>query len=107
MGIWNGKSSKVFKVKYSKNASKSIKEIYHMDNNSFGQGAFARVYKGYLLSNPKLKVAIKWIYKSYLGPEDLKVIDQEVVVLYSLKHPNIVKYYKFKTIFINFWFIYN
>ena len=93
MGIWNGKSSKVFKVKYSKNAGKSIKEIYHMDSNSFGQGAFARVYKGYSLQNPKLKVAIKWIYKTYLKPEDLEVIDQEVYVLQALKHPNIVKYY--------------
>ena len=94
MGMWNGKSSKVYRIKYTGNAGKSIKEIYHMDQRPIGQGAFAKVYKGYSLQNNKFKVAIKWIDKTYLSPTDLKAIDQEVLVLQKLNHSNIVKYYK-------------
>lgn len=93
MGMWHGTSSKVYRIKFTGNAGKSIKEIYHMDQFPIGQGAFAKVFKGHQLSDPNFKVAIKCIDKTYLKPDDLKVIDQEVLVLRELNHPNIVKYY--------------
>jgi serine/threonine protein kinase len=57
-----------------------------------GQGAFGRVY---LTKNKHngVQVAIKVMNKKKLKDE-LEAIQQEVMILNTLDHPNIVKYYE-------------
>lgn len=45
-------------------------------------------------SDPSIKVAIKVISKKNLSEADIEEIHQEVSILQSLDHPNIVKYYE-------------
>ena len=44
--------------------------------------------------NPEHKVAIKVISKSKLSPEEINELRDEVAILQSLDHPNIVKYFE-------------
>lgn len=88
------KNKQVFVCEESTDAKKLLKMRYHISHRLVGKGAFAKVYEGTSLSNPKLKVAIKAYKKKHLFEEDIKAIEAEVRVLSSLDHPNIVRYYE-------------
>ena len=92
MGSCCGKTTKIHRAKYTNNSGKILNETYYMDTKPIGEGAFAKVYKGYLLSNISQKVAIKKVDKTRLGRDDLKAIGDEITVLQRLSHPNILKY---------------
>lgn len=88
------KTKQVFVCEESTDAKKLLKMRYHISHRLVGKGAFAKVYEGKSISNPKLKVAIKAYKKKHLFDEDIKAIEAEVRVLSSLDHPNIVRYYE-------------
>ena len=58
-----------------------------------GQGAFGKVVLTHNKHNPDHKVAIKVLNKYTLGAA-MDLIHDEVAMLTSLDHPNIVKYYE-------------
>lgn len=58
-----------------------------------GAGAFGKVYLTKNKHNPDVQVAIKVMNKRKLKDE-LDAIKQEVMILNTLDHPNIVKYYE-------------
>ena len=65
-----------------------------MDDKELGTGAFSRVILA--TSNEGTKVAVKCISKNgELKQEDVDSLHEEVAVLRSVDHPNIVKLYDF------------
>ena len=58
-----------------------------------GSGAFGRVFLSESIADPSFKVAIKVIHKTKLK-DNIDDIKEEVRILTSLDHPNIVKYYE-------------
>jgi calcium-dependent protein kinase len=58
-----------------------------------GSGAFGSVYKTANIANPKHFVAIKVLNKKNMA-ENLAYVMEEVSILNTLDHPNIVKYYE-------------
>lgn len=59
-----------------------------------GQGSFARVYRAYHKATHQA-VAIKSINRDLLSSEKLMAnLEQEIKILKSLKHPNIVRFYE-------------
>lgn len=88
------KTNQVFVCEESIDAKKILQTRYRISHGIIGKGAFAKVYKGTSLSNPKLKVAIKAFKKNNLFEADIKAIEAEVKVLSTLDHPNIVRYYE-------------
>ena len=95
MGIRPSKKSSYLakKIHKGKNAASIIHQIYTLDPEPIGKGAFACVYKAYRTLNPELKVAIKMIDKQFINNVIMKTIKLENKVLTTLDHPNIVKYY--------------
>ncbi|OMJ84128.1 hypothetical protein SteCoe_14819 [Stentor coeruleus] len=59
-----------------------------------GQGSFGIVRKGARIDNPKFRVAIKTITKSKIK-DDPTQLKNEVEILSSIDHPNIVKLYDY------------
>jgi len=59
-----------------------------------GSGSFGKVFKGQNKSDASQHVAIKVISKQKLTDEELDALHQEVAILQTLDHPNIVKYYE-------------
>ena len=57
------------------------------------EGHAARVFKTYNLHNPDIEVAIKVMDKDKLSL-DIDTIFEEVAILHTLDHPNIVKYFE-------------
>ena len=76
---------------HSLNEQIYIRSKYKFSSKLIGKGAFARVYKGSLVADKNIKVAIKWYKKKWLLDKDIKAIEDEVKVLSTLDHPNIVK----------------
>ena len=63
-------------------------------NKILGMGAFGKVFHSTNRADPTLEVAIKLFNKSKLKSDSFKRIKEEVKILTSLDHPNIVKYYQ-------------
>ena len=72
-----------------------LKQNYYIDSKTqvLGVGAFGRVFLTKNKHNEDFKVAIKVLNKVKLG-DSIKRIMEEVAILHSLDHPNIVKYYE-------------
>lgn len=62
-------------------------------NKILGAGAFGKVFLSHNIADPSLEVAIKLFNKTKLKPEQVNRIKEEVKILTTLDHPNIVKYY--------------
>jgi calcium-dependent protein kinase len=58
-----------------------------------GVGAFGRVFHTTNIHSPDFQVAIKVLDKVKLR-DNIDCIMEEVAILHSLDHPNIVKYYE-------------
>lgn len=72
-----------------------LKKNYHIDSKTkvLGIGAFGRVFQTYNKHDSNFKVAIKVLDKVQLRDE-IDYIMEEVAILHTLDHPNIVKYYE-------------
>ncbi|OMJ94762.1 hypothetical protein SteCoe_1941 [Stentor coeruleus] len=77
----------------TKNISQKLTDIYSL-KKVIGQGSFGIVRRGAKLDNPDIQVAIKTITKSKIK-HDLSLLKNEVEILSSIDHPNIVKLYDF------------
>jgi len=58
-----------------------------------GAGAFGKVFLSESIADPSFKVAIKVLNKQKLGRK-IEDIKEEVKILTTLDHPNIVKYFE-------------
>jgi len=74
---------------------KELKQNYIIDNNTkvLGKGAFGKVFMTTNKQDVSLKVAIKVMDKIKLQ-DSLYLIMEEVSILNTLDHPNIVKYFE-------------
>lgn len=72
-----------------------LKQNYLIDSKTkvLGIGAFGRVFMTTNKHDKNFKVAIKVLDKVRLR-ENIDCIMEEVAILHSLDHPNIVKYYE-------------
>ena len=58
-----------------------------------GSGNFGKVFLAHSIANPDFKVAIKTLPKAKLI-DQLDAIKEEMKILSTLDHPNIIKYYE-------------
>ena len=58
-----------------------------------GAGSFGKVFLAEAINSPDFKVAIKAVSKKKIG-DDIKQLKEEIKILQTLDHPNIVKYYE-------------
>lgn len=70
------------------------KGMYSLDKKPIGKGQFVKVYKGLSTYEEGLQVAVKAFNKKLMTPEDIQAVKDEVDILVTLDHPNIVKYYE-------------
>ena len=72
-----------------------LRKNYQIDSKTkvLGTGAFGRVFLTNNKHNPDFKVAIKVLNKDKLM-DNIDCIMEEVAILHSLDHPNIVKYHE-------------
>ncbi len=77
------------------NSSNDLKKNYSITSTSkiLGAGAFGKVFLSHNIADPSLQVAIKFFNKTKLKREQVNRIRDEVKILTTLDHPNIVKYY--------------
>lgn len=95
MGGQHSKRSKgkIFRP-ISDDALEEVKKFYKLEKVPLGRGAFGQVLEGVSITDPNFKVAIKVIKKNNMKAKDIKELNNEVQILNSLDHPNIVKYYE-------------
>jgi calcium-dependent protein kinase len=81
----------IFLEKFSKQADykKKYEYISMLGNGGFGK---VRLYRDKISKD--LKFAIKTLKKDFLNPHSLKSLEDEVSILRTLDHPNIVKYFE-------------
>ena len=81
----------IFLEKFSKQADykKKYEYISMLGNGGFGK---VRLYRDKISKD--MKFAIKTIKKDFLNPHSLKSLEDEVSILRTLDHPNIVKYFE-------------
>lgn len=66
---------------------------YEIDyNQPLGEGSYGKVYVG-VYTPYQLPIAIKVMYKQYIHPTDIDIIQHECQILFKLDHPNIIKIY--------------
>ena len=72
-----------------------MKNNYEISNTTkvIGNGAFGKVFKSFNRHDPTIKVAIKVLDKNKLHGQ-MDMIMNEIEILNTLDHPNIVNYYE-------------
>jgi serine/threonine protein kinase len=72
-----------------------LKQNYIIDNTTkvLGTGSFGKVFKTVNKIDPTVEVAIKVMDKTKLA-ENIDSLMEEVKILNTLDHPNIVKYFE-------------
>ena len=73
-------------------ASTAIREKYKATNTMLGEGAFGQVFLFEARDDPEQKFAVKIMLKQWLRQQQLELIREEIAVLSSLDHENIVNY---------------
>ena len=71
-----------------------LKQVYDIERNVLGKGAFGKVYKGTDKANREFQVAIKVLNKHKMSHKDLEHVMDEVDLLRKVDHPNIVEYFE-------------
>jgi calcium/calmodulin-dependent protein kinase I len=77
-----------------KKSLRDISEFYKLDSKVLGTGTFGVVKLGYSLATGE-KIAAKIIKRSGLAPYEEEMIRQEIKIMKSLNHPNIVRCYDY------------
>lgn len=96
MGVWWSNSN----AKKPRGVNKNIKVVnlnqirckYNINPTVLGSGTYGKVFLASLKSNPNIKFAIKTLPKSKLSDSNLNDIKEEIKILQTLDHPNIIKY---------------
>lgn len=78
----------------SKDAKAELERLYKIESLPVGKGAFGKVYKARSLTDEDTLFAIKWVDIRGMSAKKVNEISNEVQILNSLDHPNIVKYYE-------------
>jgi calcium-dependent protein kinase len=81
----------IFLEKFSKQSDYKKKYEYV---SMLGNGGFGKVRLHRDKNSKDLKFAIKTLKKDFLNPHNLKSLEEEVSILRTLDHPNIVKYFE-------------
>lgn len=81
------------KKKQTLGATAQIKKKYNIETKVLGSGAFGKVFLASSVADSDFKVAIKVIPKKKIEGEIEQLMD-EINILKSLDHPNIIKYYE-------------
>ena len=71
---------------------KELKQQYVINKERLGTGSYGQVYLAVDRKDPDQKVAIKVINKQRMSKEDILAIMDEVQILLTVDHPNIVAY---------------
>ena len=72
-----------------------MKKTYDINlTKVLGSGSFGKVFMANNKKDPSIKIAIKVINKKGLSDEDLTNLMNEVQLMQTVDHPNIVKYYE-------------
>jgi len=71
---------------------KQIREKYIIHPKFLGTGTYGKVFLGSLAANKSIKVAIKTLSKRKLSEKQISEIKEEIRILQSLDHPNIIRY---------------
>ena len=77
----------------SKTAVSDIKRQYKLAHHMLGSGSFGRVFEAESQFDPAIKVAIKVLNKKKMRRSQIESIGEEVAILQTLDHPNIVTYH--------------
>ena len=94
MGCTNSSDTKASNPRgKGKGATSQIKKKYKIETNILGSGTFGKVFLATSVADADFKVAIKVISKKKIG-DDIDQLLDEINILKSLDHPNIVKYYE-------------
>ena len=59
-----------------------------------GSGSFGKVFQAENKADRSVNVAIKVITKAKMNQDEIDALKDEVLILQTLDHPNIVKYYE-------------
>ena len=73
---------------------KQIREKYIIHPKFLGTGAYGKVFLGSNSANKSMKVAIKTISKKKLTEKAILEINDEIKILQTLDHPNIIRYHE-------------
>lgn len=73
---------------------KELRKQYTIQRDPLGAGSYGQVFKATNIKDNTHVVAIKVIEKTGLSKEEIEDILNEVNILSTLDHPNIVKYYE-------------
>lgn len=73
---------------------KQIREKYIIHPKFLGTGTYGKVYLGTNSANRDIKVAIKTLSKRKLTEKQIEEIKDEIKILQSLDHPNIIRYFE-------------
>ena len=83
---------KGFSASYSK---KKIGDYAYYLNDLIGSGYSSQVYKCFHREQPNITYAIKVINLSKLAKANLNLLRDEIKILQTLNHPNIIKFHNF------------
>ena len=78
-------------ISTSTNATAAIRKKYKPTQISLGKGAFGQVFLFHSLDG-KQNYAVKILLKELMPDIELELIKEEIAILSSLDHPNVVNY---------------
>lgn len=73
---------------------KRLKQVYDIEMKVLGAGAFGKIFFATNKDDSSIRVAIKVIDKKKLDEVELEILNNEVRMMQSIDHPNIVKYHE-------------
>lgn len=73
---------------------KELNKVYEIDHTCLGEGSFGKVFKATHKSDSSITVAIKVIKKEHMSKDEEISLQNEITLMQSVDHPNIVKYYE-------------
>lgn len=94
----NARKSESFNTERDYNrafSKKKVGEYSYYLNDIIGSGYSSHVYRCHHQSNPNITYAIKVIKLSRLAKPTLNLLHNEIKILQSLEHPNIIKFHNF------------
>ena len=73
-------------------ASAALLRTYQPLEVNLGEGAFGEVFLFESRADPRLRYAVKVLFREDMDPEIFAAVNQEVEILAKLDHPHIVRY---------------